>query len=143
MSRPPYRVLIADDREEDRVLLERAICTSAPLLQVVGELTDGETLIHYLSGAGRFANRDAHPLPDLLILDLRLPSKGGALGILAWLQAQSFPHLRIAVWTIPSPTAGESLALSLGVHYILLKRNTLDAMERVARMLEASLQNQS
>jgi CheY-like chemotaxis protein len=36
-------------------------------------VTDGQEAIDYLSGVGKFANREKFPLPDLMLLDLKLP----------------------------------------------------------------------
>ena len=48
---------------------------------------DGEQAIAYLAGQGAFANRDEYPLPDLLLLDLKMPRKSG-FEVLEWLQNQ-------------------------------------------------------
>jgi hypothetical protein len=34
---------------------------------------DGREAMDYLSGTARYADRAAHPMPNLMLLDLRLP----------------------------------------------------------------------
>jgi CheY-like chemotaxis protein len=51
----------------------------------IREADDGEEVIEYLRGEGKFANREKFPIPDLLILDLNMPKAGG-LDILRWLR---------------------------------------------------------
>jgi len=69
-------VLLAEDNPDDVVLVRRAWrLTRRPVsLQVV---TDGEAAIHYVLGEGRFADRAAHPAPDLVLLDWKLPRLRG------------------------------------------------------------------
>ena len=50
-------------------------------LQVV---PNGEEAISYLAGAGKYADRQAHPFPSLFLLDLEMPVKDG-LSVLRWL----------------------------------------------------------
>ena len=40
-------------------------------------VNDGEKALAYLEGEGPYADRKAHPFPDLVILDLGLPSVDG------------------------------------------------------------------
>jgi len=71
-SLAPRTVLVVEDNEDDVFALKRAFRkANLPLpLQVV---TDGQQALDYMSGAGRFRDRDAFPLPSLIFLDLKLP----------------------------------------------------------------------
>ena len=70
------KVLVVDDSENDRFFIRRAI-ERFPRFQIVGELTDGEEAVEYLSGRGLFADRRKHPIPDLMVLDLKMPRRTG------------------------------------------------------------------
>src|ERR1039458_6465256 len=48
---------------------------------------DGPEAIRYLRGEGPYANRVAHPLPELVLLDLRLPGMHG-FEVLQWIRRQ-------------------------------------------------------
>ena len=70
MTPPP--VLYVEDDDNDVLLMRRAwtkVNVSNPL-QVV---TDGQEALEYLSGEGLYANRVDHPMPCLVLLDLKLP----------------------------------------------------------------------
>jgi CheY-like chemotaxis protein len=86
MSPKLFNVLIADDSEVDRFLLKRAIANIAPQLRVVDEFTSGDGVIAYLSGETPYGDREKYPLPDLLVLDSRMPGKGG-IEVLEWLKS--------------------------------------------------------
>lgn len=83
-------LLLVEDNPDDVALFKRALLKTAldfPL-QVV---SDGEAAIAYLSGAGPYADRSKHPLPRLVLMDLKLPRKSGH-EVLEWLRAD--PELR-------------------------------------------------
>src|SRR5213593_3626425 len=79
-------ILLAEDDPNDVLLIERAFQRThvANSLQVV---RDGEEALAYLSRQGPFADRERHPLPVLLLMDLKMPRKSG-LEVLEWVRQQ-------------------------------------------------------
>jgi CheY-like chemotaxis protein len=83
-----FTMLLAEDDNNDVVLFRHTLAESAARnrlainLQVVA---DGEEAIDYLKGAGAFADRNAHPFPDIIVLDLKMPRMTG-LDVLKWLR---------------------------------------------------------
>lgn len=79
-------ILVVEDTEDDVFLLKRAFAKSGlnPQMQIVG---DGEEAVKYLTGSGSYADRLQHPLPDLVLLDLKMPRMDG-FDVLKWLRQQ-------------------------------------------------------
>src|SRR5579859_3819304 len=84
MTRP---ILLVEDDENDVFFFKRAMKKTgvANPLQVA---TNGQEAIHYLQGTGKFAERAQFPLPELVLLDLKLPFVMG-LDVLRWIRQQS------------------------------------------------------
>ncbi|MHC1763464.1 MAG: PAS domain S-box protein [Verrucomicrobiia bacterium] len=77
-------VLYVEDEDCDVLFMERAFARQglAGRLRLVG---DGRSAIEYLSGAGKYGDRERYPLPDLVLLDLNLPQVPG-FAVLEWMR---------------------------------------------------------
>src|SRR5437667_11298977 len=90
-----YHVLLADDCENDRLLVKMAMQRMARL-RLAGEVSDGDGVVSYLLGQGQFNDRETFPVPDLLLLDLKMPSKDG-FEVLDWLRSRDYQELTVVV----------------------------------------------
>jgi CheY-like chemotaxis protein len=127
-------ILIADDSENDVAMLRRAF-RQAGVRVPTFVAADGDEAIAYLSGTGKFANRDEFPLPDLFLLDLKMPRKNG-FDVLEWLQGQpALARLRVIVLTSSDQVRDVNRAYALGAASFLTKplsfldfKDTMQAM---------------
>jgi CheY-like chemotaxis protein len=113
-------VLLVEDNPDDIFFVKRAFKANriAHPLQVV---EDGQAAIDYLSGAGEFADRDEHPLPFLILLDLKLPQRPG-LEVLEWMRGRpELNHLIVVVLTSSHLDVDITRAYELGAHSFLVK----------------------
>ena len=76
MNDKDFTVLLVEDDLNDIFLVKRAfkIAKIENPLQVV---TDGLEAIQYLRGEGKYADRDAYPLPRLIVMDIKMPRRSG------------------------------------------------------------------
>lgn len=77
-------VLHIDDDPNDTTLLQAAT-RKAGLNLALKNAEDFEKAIDYLSGKGAYADRSAHPLPRLILLDLKMPRATG-FEVLRWIR---------------------------------------------------------
>src|SRR5258706_9385751 len=84
MSHPT--LLYVEDDSSDVLLMRRA-WTKAGLVNPLQVVDDGEEAQRYLSGQGRYASRIDHPMPRLVLVDLKMPRLSG-LDVLIWIRAQ-------------------------------------------------------
>jgi CheY-like chemotaxis protein len=89
----------------------------------------------YLKGEGDFGNRRKHPLPNVLLLDLRMPRVDG-FDVLEWLRTQSFPHLRVVVFSGSDCRADVEKALGMGAHFYRTKPLRFDEQVSMLKALE-------
>jgi len=101
----PQTILVADDSDDDVFFIRRAIRDACGKEVVV--VRDGEHCIDYLSS-------NAHPIPDLIILDIKMPRADGH-EVLAWLRAQpKFKHIPVVVLSGSLHPADRTRSLSAG-----------------------------
>ncbi len=113
-------ILLAEDSEDDAFVV-RSTLKKAGVLNPVLVVDDGAKAVAYLRGDGFFADRDLFPLPDVLLLDLKLPKLSG-FGVLEWWRTQ--PHLSyILVIVLSGYHDLESVkrAYALGARSFLMK----------------------
>jgi CheY-like chemotaxis protein len=140
MNRNFYSVLIADDSDSDRFFLRKAIEIAALRLRVIGEVWNGQEAIAYLSGADRYADRRQHPLPDVLLLDVRMPLLDG-LEVLKWLQTHPVPGLKVAMLADSCEMDWEAKARELGADFFFSKHQSSSELMVVAKTLQLALES--
>jgi len=113
-------ILLAED-DEDHVVLIRHAFAEADLRNPLFVVWNGEEAIAYLSGTGKYSNRDEYPLPDLLLLDLKMPRVDG-FEVLKWVRQQpGMAALRILVLTSSNELRDVNRAYQLGANSFLVK----------------------
>jgi len=127
-------ILAAEDEPVDVMMLKRAFNKAgiAKELRVVG---DGDSVLDYLNGDHGYAARDEHPLPVLILLDLKLPRRSG-LEVLEWLRQQ--PRLRripVVVLTSSRQNQDVARAYDLGANSYLVKPVDFNALFEMMKTL--------
>ena len=69
-------VLLVEDSYDDQVLTERALHRGS-IARSITIARDGAEAIDYLFGLGAYAGRDTTVMPDIVLLDLKLPKVDG------------------------------------------------------------------
>src|SRR5947207_15985335 len=77
-------VLLVEDDPDDRLIARHAFERVAPGVRLRMSF-DGEDAVAYLAGEGIYSARAEHPLPNVVLLDLKLPRKSG-FEVLQWMR---------------------------------------------------------
>ena len=128
-------VLLVEDSAADIVLVQRAFRRSGAAAQL-HVVRDGDAAVRYLTGADDFADRARHPMPRLVLLDLKLPRRSG-LEVLQWLRGQpGLGRLPVVILTSSRESVDVGRAYDLGVNGYLLKPVAFDDLTRLARAID-------
>src|ERR1043166_4930133 len=130
-----HPILLVEDDEND-VLFLRAACTTCGLRDPLITVGDAQQAIDYLSGTGSFADRAAHPLPCLVLLDLNLPIKNG-FEVLQWLRGNpDLNTLLIIVLTSSSAESDAHQAYTLGANSYVMKPSNPDHLQDLVDLIK-------
>ena len=90
----------------------------------------------YLSGAGKFCQRTDFPMPQLVLLDLKLPLKTG-FEVLEWMRNQ--PDLRflpVIVFSSSAQKADIDRAYQLGANSFVVKPSGVEERTELATLIK-------
>ncbi len=127
-------VLLVDDNHMDIELTLDAFREAGhgELLHVA---PGGQEALDYLFGRGAFADRNAFPIPDLLLLDLKMPVVDG---IEVLRQVKSTPLLKripVVILTSSKEEGDRAMSYDLGANSYLVKPISFEGFIEVARTL--------
>lgn len=125
-------VLLVEDDPSDFRLIQRAFNKLSNNFRIF-RLVDGEEAVSYMSGDPPFDNRAVHPMPEVLLLDIKLPRRSG-FEVLQWLRRQSSPLRRLPVIMLTSSRHGADVnrAYDLGANSYLVKPDNNSQLEQLA-----------
>jgi len=121
-------VLLVEDDPNTVLLIQRA-CRKAEVGFALKIVEDGELATQYVLGKHRFADRSCFPLPELVLLDLKLPRMSG-FEVLAVIRGPSSPMKRTPVVMLASSRQAVDVnrAYELGANSYLAKPDGFEAL---------------
>jgi CheY-like chemotaxis protein len=135
MKSSTYTMLIVEDDPYDSKLILRAI-RKARILNPTRLIENGASAIAYLAGTPPYEDREAYPLPVVLLLDLKLPKQSG-FEVLEWLRAQpTLSRLPVVVLTSSAESSDVNRAYDLGANSYLVKPVDSDALVDMLKTVE-------
>jgi CheY-like chemotaxis protein len=126
-------VLHVEDDPNDTLLLEHA-CRKAGVVFDLRAVSDGDQAIAYLRGLDDFSDRARHPLPNLILLDLKMPRLSG-FDVLAWLRENLPNGAPVVVLTSSNHDADVKRAYDLGAKSYLVKPVGFEALVELVKTL--------
>ena len=119
--------LVAEDDPTDAYFFQRAF-RRAELPVVLRFVRDGQEVIDYLRGTGTFADRAAHPLPQLVLLDLNMPRLKD-FEVLEWVRRQpGLSSLQVVIFNSSDAAKDINRAYGLGANWYLVKPHSMDEL---------------
>lgn len=120
-------LLVAEDDPTDAYFFQRAF-RRAGIPVRLHFVRDGQEVIDYLQGAGEFGDRTAHPLPQLVLLDLKMPRLDG-FEVLEWMRQQpGFRSLQVVIFSSSDEPKDINRAYGLGANSYLVKPHSMEEL---------------
>jgi CheY-like chemotaxis protein len=130
----PVSILMADDDELDRRMVQKALAKSRLANELVC-VKDGEELMDYLLHRGEYADAQRFPRPGVLLLDLNMPRKNGQEALEEIRANPGLCSLPVVVLTTSEDEIDILRSYQLGANSYITKPVTFEALVEVIRSL--------
>jgi len=128
-------ILLVENNADDVILTLRAIKKNNVLNEVV-VVKDGVEALDYLFGTGTYAGRDARQMPQLILLDLRMPKMDG-IEVLHRIRANSrMRHMPVVILTSSDQDRDRVESLQLGATSYLQKPPDFEGFVKAVHRLK-------
>ena len=128
-------VLLVEDSDDDVFFMRRAF-RNASISNPMIVIQDGQSAIDYLGGEGLYTDRKQHPMPGLVLLDIKLPLRTG-FEVLHWIRTD--PRLKpmvVVVLTTSSEPIDIDAAYRLGANSYLVKPPSTSSLLELTKSLK-------
>jgi len=134
MIKPAHILLVEDNRMDVELTLDAF--KEARLGNTVFVAANGQEALDYMFGRDKYGNRATYPLPDIILLDLKMP---GIDGFEVLRQIKASPMLKripVIVLTSSKEEGDRALSYDIGANSYLVKPITFDGFLDVVRQIE-------
>jgi CheY-like chemotaxis protein len=126
----PLLILHVEDDENDAILFRKA-CERASLPAEIFRVDAADHARSYLLGEGVYSDRARYLLPQIIVLDLKMPRMDG-FEFLRWLrQEERFAGIPVLVFTASISREDKSRAIAEGASSFFIKPSSFDALVKM------------
>ena len=125
-------ILLVDDDRTDLALFRRAVVATALQIRLT-TLNAGQQAIDYLEAKREYSNRSLYPLPDLIVVDLKMPGVNG-FDFLAWRKASTlFSPIPVVILSGSNESSDVKRIFELGANKHVLKPTDFEDWGKIIR----------
>lgn len=137
MNQSERLILQVEDSEDDVFMMKRVL-KKAGVQNPLRVAWNGQEAVDYLSAALDPARSAGHPLPFLVLLDLKLPYRDG-FEVLEWMRGQpGLADVAVVLLTGSGEARDRRRALELGARAYLVKPASMDDVRRLVETVGAA-----
>lgn len=124
-------ILLVEDDSADALLIKRALEKTGMDFRLC-RLKHGDEAVDYLTGKAPFDDRTNSPLPDVILLDIKLPRRSG-LEVLQWIRSQpeGVSRIPVVMLTASRHTVDINRAYDLRANGYLTKPETAQQLQEM------------
>lgn len=129
------QILLVDDNRMDVELTLDAF-RRARLVNKIQVATGGREALDYVFGRDKYADRAAYPLPNLILLDLKMPGIDGFEVLRQIKTAPVLKRLPVIILTSSKEEGDRALTYDIGANSYLVKPVAFEGFMEVVRQIE-------
>ena len=135
-------ILLADDDEVFRLLTERALSATpadgcVDEVPVITCVSDGSDALAYLRGEAPYEDREAHPLPDLVLLDQRMNRVDGSEALAEIKRDPALAALPVCILSTSDEERLRALCYATGASFFIRKALDYEELKRKLQLMLA------
>jgi len=134
MIKPAHILLVEDNRLDVELTLDAF--QEARLGNTVHVARNGREALDYLLGAEKFGDRRLYPLPDVVLLDLKMPGMVGIEVLRRIKGMELLKRIPVIILTSSREEGDRALSYDYGANSYLVKPVTFDGFLKVVRQIE-------
>jgi CheY-like chemotaxis protein len=128
-------VLYAEDEVSDRMFMDRAF-QKVGLGHALRTVANGQEAKDYLAGIGAYGDRSEHPMPAVVLLDLKMPLVNG-FELLEWVRGHpELTRLPVVIFTSSPLPEDKARAKKLGANDYIEKPSAMGKFGDVVKRLK-------
>jgi CheY-like chemotaxis protein len=134
MEKPAHILLVEDSRMDIELTLDAF--REARLSNTIYVVQNGQEALDYLFGRGMYADRQLYPIPNIILLDIKLP---GIDGFEVLRQVKSAPLLKrlpVIILTSSKEEGDRALSYDIGANSYLVKPVSFEGFMHVVQQIE-------
>jgi len=129
------QILLVEDNHMDVVLTVDAF-REAKLMNKINVARNGKEALDYLFGCNKYANRQLYPMPDLVLLDLKMPGIDGFEVLRQIKSTEILKRIPVIILTSSKEEGDRSLSYDMGANSYLLKPVSFDGFVDVVKKID-------
>lgn len=129
------QILLVEDNEMDVILTMDAF-REAHLKNQIIVARDGEEALDYLFAKGEFTDRKKHPLPNLILLDLRMPKIDGFEVLRKIKSTPRLKRIPVIILTSSNEDGDRILSYDIGANSYLSKPVSFEDFVDVVKKID-------
>lgn len=131
-------ILLAEDNQDDAFIFRLAF-KKATLPDDLHIVEDGQCAIEWLQGTSNYSDRTRHPVPQILVTDLKMPRQNG-FDLLEWVRSQNhYAKLPVIILSSSDEPRDVKRAYELGATTYFVKTPQFENVIHFIRTLTAQL----
>ncbi len=134
MTKNAHILLVEDNRMDVELTLDAF--REAHLGNTVHVARNGQSALDYLFGRGEYTDREANPLPDLVLLDLKMPGIDGYEVLRQIKGTPTLKRLPVIILSSSQEEGDRALSYDIGANSYLVKPVSFEGFLDVIRQIE-------